>query len=251
MKRLLCLLVAVCLGLNTQAQSPHRSYLSKSELPDVLRILPPPPAEGSAAFQYDEAQHQWGKSLRRTPRGERAALEATTNVDTMALLFSGAFGRSLSREETPRTLELVARSIRTFRKSVQQPKNFYLRKRPFVYYNEDTLFPAHEAHERNTGSYPSGHTVRAWGLALVLSQLCPERQDTLMRAAYEWGQSRVIAGYHWQSDIEAAKTTAAAVFARLQTCPAYLEDVRKAREELTGVEYRLFYVPLSINTLER
>lgn len=33
--------------------------------------------------------------------------------------------------------------------------------------------------------------------------------------------------------------------------PAHLEDVRKAREELTGVEYRLFYVPLSINTLER
>lgn len=234
MKRFVQMLVLLLLLTSNRAQAQkYESYLKASELPDATHFLPPPPGPDSPAFKEDVAAYFFSRdNLRKGERGRRAAREATTNVDTMAKLFSGAFGRELSKERTPRTMHLLQRSIRTFRLSASAPKKAYMRTRPFVYYNEGTLVPEDEAHERGTGSYPSGHTVRGWGMALVLSALNPERQDTILAAGYEWGQSRVIAGYHWQSDVEASRSLAAACFARLQTSAQFVKDIEAAREEL-------------------
>ena len=110
-----------------------------------------------------------------------------------------------------------------------------MRLRPYVFYREGTLLPKSEEGSRRSGSYPSGHTVRGWGMALVLAELNPERQDTLLKAGYEWGQSRVIAGYHWQSDVDASKLLASATFAAMHSNEAYREDVAAAREELKAL----------------
>ena len=210
-------------------------YLSEKEIPNAVVFLPPPPEEGTAQFAYDEAQYQWGKTQRVGARGLRAIKEETTNVDSMAALFSGAFGRKLSRQTTPKTMHLLDRSIRTFRLGASGPKAAYMRLRPYVFYREGTLIPKSEEGSRRSGSYPSGHTVRGWGMALVLAELNPERQDTLLKAGYEWGQSRVIAGYHWQSDVDASKLLASATYARMQANAAYNEDIAAAREELKAL----------------
>ena len=210
-------------------------YLTIHEVPNALVFLPPPPEEGTPQFELDEAQHRWGKTQREGERGRRAIREVTTQVDSMAALFSGAFGRALSRETAPKTLHLLDRSIRTFRLAATRPKAAYMRLRPYVFYREGTLIPDEEEGTRRTGSYPSGHTVRGWGMALVLAELNPERQDTLLKAGYEWGQSRVIAGYHWQSDVDASRLLSSATFVTLQSCPAFQEDLNAAREELKAL----------------
>lgn len=84
-----------------------------------------------------------------------------------------------------------------------------------MYFNEPTLLPQFEEEHRTNGSYPSGHTVRGWAMALLLAEINPAAQDAILKYGYEWGQSRVIAGYHWQSDIEASKAIIAGCFARL------------------------------------
>ena len=236
----LVLVAGLALSWTVSAQTPQfpqrvRPYLEAKDLPDAVVFLPPPPEEGTPQFAYDESQHRWGKTQREGARGIRAIREATTNVDSMAAMFSGAFGLKLSKETTPKTMLLLDRSIRTFRLGATGPKAAYMRLRPYVFYREGTLLPNEEEGSRRSGSYPSGHTVRGWGMALVLAELNPERQDTLLKAGYEWGQSRVIAGYHWQSDVDASKLLSSATFARLQTCPEYLEDFAAAREELQAV----------------
>ena len=239
-KRILVSAAVIVAGLalswNASAQFTRaESYLTEKEIPDAVAFLPPPPADGTPQFALDEAQHQWGKTQREGPRAIRAIREATTNVDSMAAMFSGAFGRKLSRQTTPKTMHLLDRSIRTFRLGASGPKATYLRLRPYVFYREGTLLPREEEGSRRSGSNPSGHTVRGWGMALVLAELNPERQDTLLKAGYEWGQSRVIAGYHWQSDVDASRLLASATFVRLQACEAYREDVAAAREELEAL----------------
>jgi len=229
------LLAGLALTFSANAQQKVEPYLDVKDVPDAVFFLPPPPEDGSPKFLYDEAQYQWGKTRREGERGLRAIREVTTNVDSMALLFSGAFGRTLSRETTPKTLHLLDRSIRTFRLGATRPKAAYMRLRPYVFYREGTLIPEEEEGSRHTGSYPSGHTVRGWGMGLVLAELNPERQDTLLKAAYEWGQSRVIAGYHWQSDVDASKLLSSATYARLQACPEYKADMAAAREELKAL----------------
>jgi len=233
------LIKTLCLcaiGFTTAYAQQAQPYLKAEDLPDILQFLPPPPAEGSQAFEADKAIHDWAMSRPRDERSLRAIREGTTNVDSMALCFSGAFGRKLSKETTPLTMQLLERSIRTFRLAATNPKKAYMRKRPFVYFNEGTLIPQYEEEERNTGSYPSGHTTRGWGMALVLAQLNPERQDTLMACGYEWGQSRVIANYHWQSDVDASRLMTSATFARLQACEDYRKDVAAALDELSSTE---------------
>ena len=200
-----------------------------------MKFLPAPPADGSPAFMADKAMHDWARSLKPGERTARAIYEGTTNVEKMAASFSGAFGRELSRKATPLTINLLEKSIKTLRQAATKPKKEYMRKRPYVYYNEGTLIPEDEEEERTSGSYPSGHSTRGWGMALVLSQLNPARQDTLMSVGYQWGQSRVIANYHWQSDVDAARIMTSACFARLQACEEYRRDVAAALQEL-GLE---------------
>ena len=91
--------------------------------------------------------------------------------------------------------------------------------------------PKDEEELRNNGSYPSGHTIKSWGMAMVLCEINPAAQDALYQLGYEWGQSRVIVGFHWQSDVDASRLLAAACYARLHTCKAFLEDMKAAQKE--------------------
>ena len=59
-------------------------------------------------------------------------------------------------------------------------------------------------------SYPSSHAAAGWAVALVLSELNPDRAEPILKRGYEYGQSRVIAGYHYQSDVDAARLAASA-----------------------------------------
>ena len=68
-------------------------------------------------------------------------------------------------------------------------------------------------------------------MALLLSEINPEAQDELFKLGYEWGQSRVIAGFHWQSDVDASRMLAAATYARLHACDAFNEDMEAAQND--------------------
>jgi acid phosphatase (class A) len=106
-----------------------------------------------------------------------------------------------------------------------------MRRRPYDRFNEPTLVPAEEERLRTNGSYPSGHTVRAWSMALLLIEVNPSAQDALLKYAYEWGQSRVIAGFHWQSDVDASKVLVSGAYPSLHTNDVFMADMRKAQAE--------------------
>jgi acid phosphatase (class A) len=91
--------------------------------------------------------------------------------------------------------------------------------------------PEDEEELRNNGSYPSGHTIEGWSAALLLSELNPERADTILARGYMYGQSRVIAGYHWQSDVDAGYMAASAGIARLHADKRFQRLLKKAKRE--------------------
>ena len=207
-------------------------YLSADELPNAVYWLPAPPAPGSSQFMYDISQYYWGKEKRLdTARANKAIREAAYEVADMVRLFSTAFGIEISEKTTPAIYRVLNRGVLTIRLSATKPKATYMRTRPYAYFNEPTLVPEEEDELRANGSYPSGHTVRGWGLAMLLCEINPDAQDELFKLGYEWGQSRVIAGYHWQSDVDASRMLAAACYARLHSCQAFLDDMKAAKEE--------------------
>ena len=208
------------------------NYLTAEEVPNAVYWLPAPPAPGSSQFMHDISQYYWGKEQRQdTLRAQKAIREAAYEIADMVPLFSEAFGFEISEEKTPAIYKVVYRGVETIRLSATEPKATYMRTRPYVYFNEPTLVPQDEEELRTNGSYPSGHTIKAWGMALVLCEINPDAQDALYKLGYEWGQSRVIAGFHWQSDVDASRLLAAACYARLHTCKSYLDDMKAAQKE--------------------
>ena len=58
-----------------------------------------------------------------------------------------------------------------------------------------------------------------------------ERADTILARGMMYGESRVIVGAHWQSDVDAGRLASAALYARLHTSDRFLEQMRRARQE--------------------
>lgn len=217
-------------ALSTAWAGDVKPYVDIDKMPDALAYYPPPPETTSVQFMYDISQYMWGKSMRAdSARAAQAKAQAVESVEDMAKLFSGPFGMEISAKNTPAIMNVLERTVKTIRTG--KFKKHYMRRRPFDRFNEPTLIPEYEEELRNNGSYPSGHTVRAWIFAMVLVEINPDAADAILKYAYEWGQSRVIAGYHWQSDVDASKVIVSAGFARIHGEQAFLADMQKARAE--------------------
>ena len=98
-------------------------------------------------------------------------------------------------------------------------------------FHESTLTPNEEPSLRRNGSFPSGHTALGWTVALLLTEINPERADTILARGMMYGESRVIVGAHWQSDVDAGRLAASVVYSRMHTSERFLEQMRLARQE--------------------
>ena len=65
----------------------------------------------------------------------------------------------------------------------------------------------------------------------MLAEINPQRQNEILKRGFELGESRVICGYHWQSDVDAARIVGSAVVATLHTNPAFQQQLQKAKDE--------------------
>ena len=214
------------------AQSKAEPYFSHRELPNMLKWCPAPPDTVGAAFAYDIMQYMWGKQMRQNK--ERAAIairDAVYSLECIMQEFSEPLGLKMSEEETPEIYTLLRDAKVTCENISNFPKFYYKRIRPFMRFHEHTATPQFEPDLRRNFSYPSGHTILGWCSALLLSEINPERADTILTRGMMYGESRVIVGAHWQSDVDAGRLAAAAVYARMHTSERFLEQMKLARQE--------------------
>ena len=215
--------------LGAQTSEP---YLTIDDMPDLVKCLPPPPDSTSTAFAIDVMRYMWGKAQRLDPeRAAQARRDAIWDLDTLFTCFHEPLGLEISPEKTPEIYQLLWRGISTIELIRVRPKATYMRIRPFVMFNEHLLNTDEEFLLRYEGSYPSGHTIRGWGMALILTEINPAAAEALFKRAWIYGENRVIDGAHWQSDVDASRDAAAIAYAKLQTCPAYREQVARAKAE--------------------
>lgn len=209
-----------------------KGYLAPAELPDSLALLPPPPAEGSAALAADAATFRTLTALQGTPRGALAVQDANLRFPKAAETFSCALDLPISEEATPNLNMLLRRTLTDAGIATYKAKDKYQRTRPFVVFKAPSCTPREEAALAKDGSYPSGHSAAGWAWAMVLTEVAPERSDALLQRGRAFSQSRGICGVHWQSDIEAGRLIGAATVARLHANPVFNAQVEAARLEV-------------------
>ena len=235
MKRLIFSILVV-FSVAVSAQEP---LFTPQQMPNSVFFLPPPPDTASMAFKYDVSQYYWGKEQRKdSARVAMALRDAVWSLATICTEFSVPFGMEITEKGTPAIYNFLKASIDAADQARILPKAHYMRIRPYAFYNESTIYPDDEEELRTNGSYPSGHTIRGWTAALVLIEVNPDSANALLARGYEFGQSRVIAGYHWQSDVDAARLVASSAVARMHADKRFIELLEKAQKEFKKLKVK-------------
>jgi len=210
-------------------------YLPADELPNSLLLVPPPPAEGSAAFARDEEASRETFALRGTERWDQAIKDADLHFPAAPDAFTDALGFRITETDTPHLYMLLHRTLTDAGLSTYAAKNHYVRKRPFMVNGQPIGTPDDEEALRKDGSYPSGHTAIGWAWALILCEIVPERTDAILARGREFGQSRTVCNVHWQSDVDEGRIMAASTVARLHADEGFLADLNGAKAEVQRI----------------
>jgi acid phosphatase (class A) len=214
-------------------QGALAGYLPPTALPNSLSLILPPPAAGSAALANDEEASRKGLALRGTPRWRLAIEDA--DVRQAAGTFSCAVNAPITEQETPRLYMLMRRASTDAGRSTSAAKDYYRRSRPFMVNNEPICTPGEEEFLRKNGSYPSGHAAIGWALALILTEIAPERTDAILARGLAFGESRVICNVHWQSDVVEGRLMGAGTVARLHADAAFRAELEAASAEFAAL----------------
>lgn len=201
--------------------------------PGLSDVIGPPPPKGSAQDKADRALFKATRKLEGSPRWKMAVQDANLQMPAVANdTFSCPLGIRITPEETPRLVALLGRTIRITGGSGSAPKEFYKRPRPMaVYPKANVCAPLGDP---KNWSYPSGHTALGWGMALVLAELAPERAKEILDRGHAYGESRMVCGVHWSSDVTAGREIAAAALAAARNDPAFQADMAAARDEIAA-----------------
>lgn len=208
-------------------------YLARDDVPDFRLFLAPPPAAGSALDTAEMQIYRDTRKLEGTPRWELAAHDAEIGQRALFRDFSCAVGLELDAATTPTLARAISRASADLGAIIGPAKNHYAKPRPFVVEEGPTCVAVTESFAAS-GSYPSGHASSGWLYALLLAEADPENAGAILARGRTYGESRVVCGVHYPSDVEGGRLAATAVVAALRAQPEFLADMAEARREIAA-----------------
>lgn len=226
----------VSVGMPASAAPPPSrlgGYLGRDGVPDHSVFMPPPPPDDAPLGIADAAVFRATRALEGSPRWELAMQDAEAGPALLAD-FGCALGIDLGDVSTPRLSRLLGRAVADVSPIIGGAKTYYQRKRPFLVESGPTCVNPSEEFAAS-GSYPSGHSAVGWLYALVLAHVEPEHAAAILARGRAYGESRVVCGVHYVSDVDAGRLASSAVFAALAGNPEFQADVASAREELDAL----------------
>ncbi|KQT73631.1 acid phosphatase [Methylobacterium sp. Leaf465] len=215
----------------TPGKAARAPYLSEAQAPDTVAILGAPPRGQSAAESADKAAFVATRALKGTPRWTLATTDVADGASAILDDFACVIGQRIEQSRAPALMTLLERARLDIAQATRGPKLHYRRLRPFVG-NDAEICVMRTSDLGNAFSFPSSHATQAWTYAAIMAALMPEKATQFFVRARSYGESRVVCGLHWASDIEAGRTAASAVFAALQGDAGFRADLEKARVEL-------------------
>lgn len=80
-------------------------------------------------------------------------------------------------------------------------------------------------------AFPSGHSAIFYSMALVLSEVNPDREAELKERGFEGGRSYIIVCAHWTADVEAGRKVTDAIVECLHHHKDFMEQLTKTKKE--------------------
>ncbi len=222
---------AVSAVLAADDAAKPNGYLAPAQVPAGPAYVPPPPAEGSPRAIADRQVFEATRALKDTPRWTVAQGDADIDPHSAARLWDCALGARLGENQGPATTRLLTRMLADVSVSYGAAKDYYRRPRPIVG-NDAPICVPRDKHLAESFSYPSGHSSISWAWTLAMAEMEPDKAAAILRRGAAIGDSRVVCGVHFVSDVEAGRRVGAAVFAAEQNAPDFQADLRAAKAEI-------------------
>jgi acid phosphatase (class A) len=212
----------LCLALFAPALEA-RECKGPSDAP-LVKLLSPPPCE-TCPQTKTEIEELAQLERERTP--EQQTHVAADVKMTVERFLEGA-GIGFEPEKLRPCEKFFTRPRQEEKAATDAAKDMFCRSRPYITPGND-LHPVEKAIPNDSFSYPSGHSAYGATMGLILVEMLPEKRAEIYRRIADYGRSRMIAGVHFRSDVEAGKMIGAAVVASLFAKPDFLEAFREAK----------------------
>lgn len=205
-------------------------YLAPDAL-DGQTVIGPPPEADSPRGKADRTIYLETRRLAGSPRWVQATKDNDLWRGGALVRFACALGRPIDEKALPATYRMLQRMELDGRTVSTPPKIHFNRTRPPIG-DDAPLCVKREDWMKTNASYPSGHAIVGWAWGLILGELAPAKASGLLEAGREIGESRVICGVHYESDVEAGRMLGAAMVAAEHANAAFRTDFTAARAEL-------------------
>lgn len=196
------------LGLAEPAAAQQRSnllWLEPGKI-DVAKLIGLPPAQNSPE-QRAEFEKVLQITLNRTPEREKQAI--ADQYQTIARFLDGIEHSYV--DNTHREVRLLFREaqieLSIVLLSVRRLTN---RQRPFTVWNKVRVKPCPGGRPEGS-SFPAGHAATAALYADLLAQAAPELTDRFEARVKDYGESRLVCGFHYPTDLVAGEKVGRAV----------------------------------------
>jgi acid phosphatase (class A) len=209
-------------------------YLTGKPPVAILKLLPPPPAPGSAQDMADRSVYAATAKDVGGPAWQEAMSELNPTSPAYFAKLSCAVGKVISPQMTPVTFAMIARSGVDLTGPMSTAKNFYKRARPFTTDKGPACDPiSKDGIGAGLGfAYPSGHSGIGWLWGLVLADANPARAEQIRAFGQHTGDLRIACRVHWLSDVAYGRILATAVYGRLLAEPEFQADLARATDEI-------------------
>lgn len=221
------------------------SYLPVARV-DTVALIPPPPALDSAAQRADL---QAVLAAQRTAHAHHTTARAVADVETSCARLASAVEEFHGQPATATPLAFLNRAALQAAALTGLPKRYWHRPRPYLASPRverlgdvalDAAPPGDPAdaaayrQQRDNSSYPSGHAAFGQACATLLARMVPERRRELFARAVSFGDSRLVVGAHYPSDVAAGRSIGTVATALMFANPCFEEDFSAARGLLRG-----------------
>lgn len=204
--------------------------------PSALTILDAPAMDDSYLY-YGEVGTYWkAKEERNTVRGAQAVVDANLSDDAILAGFAPCFDITVSPDSTPSIVSLMKNLKLMLGLHAASMKDIWFRSRPYVQLGDTTMVPGEEQEYYDESSYPSGHALIGWGLALTLAEVMPECQNAILKRGYDFGWSRVIAGFHYPGDVQAGWIMASSLMTKMHNDAYFNSMLDAAKQEYAEIK---------------
>ena len=193
-----------------------------------LGVIAPAPAPTSGVHAADVA-------ISKGPWSAARIAQATADdaVDPWKA-FGGIMGADFTAANYPATKALFDQVMAVAGPAIGQTKAATFRPRPFVAMPNHPTCITPTDYIRTMSAYPSGHATLGWAWGLVLAEIAPSKADALLNRGFEYGQSRIVCGLHWSSDVAASYALGAAAVSRMHADPGTRALFDAARAEVSA-----------------